>query len=86
MLQQFVSVALPIVMAVAIAAWLQNGRFTDLREDMNNGFGQIGKRLDRMDDRLDRVDDRLGRIEMTLREHGERLARVEERLSPFTLR
>jgi hypothetical protein len=48
-------------------------------EDWARAAGELGKRLDR----LDRLDTRLDRIESTvLRDHGERIARLEERTGP----
>lgn len=51
MLQQFTSVALPIILAFAIAAWLQNKRLED-----------IMRRLDAIESRLAGIDKRLGDI------------------------
>jgi hypothetical protein len=83
MLQQFLAVALPIcvtfIATIWFAQWSQNKRFDDmradmksLREDMNRGFDQVTQRL--------------GRIEASLGEHGERITRLEERLSPLARR
>jgi predicted nuclease with TOPRIM domain len=68
-LQQFLSVALPImvtlVATVWTAQWSQN------------------KRLDDLSKRLDEVIRRLERIESKLETHEERITRVEERTSPL---
>jgi len=71
---QFVQVALPIVLTIFIAAWLNskgmggvNRRIDDLRGDMNRRF--------------DAVEVRLGRIETKLDDHETRITRVEERTS-----
>jgi hypothetical protein len=44
-----------------------------VREDIRNLRGDLGVRLDRVDVRLDRIESTV------LREHGERIARLEER-------
>jgi predicted nuclease with TOPRIM domain len=68
-LQQFLSVALPImvtlVATVWTAQWSQN------------------KRLDDLSKRVDEVIRRLERIESKLETHEERITRVEERTSPL---
>jgi hypothetical protein len=57
------------------AVWI--GRLFDT---MNSRFDLIDQRLNRMDQRFDRIDQRLDRIEATvLRDHGERIARLEAR-------
>ena len=70
-LQQFVSVALPIMVTLVatiwVAQWSQNKRFDDLRSD----FGR----------RFDEVNARLARIEIKLDGHEERIVRLEERSS-----
>jgi len=80
---QFVQLALPIVLTIFIAAWM-NGRSIDginkriddlridlssLRVDMNTRFAEVNRRLDR--------------IEETLKTHSEKIAILEERTSPF---
>jgi len=91
MLQPFLSTALPIVIAVVIAAWL-NGkaidavhkRLDDMRSDFNNHLNAIERRFDAMDKRFDKIDARLERIEAKLDNHETRLVRLEERTSPLT--
>jgi hypothetical protein len=39
-----------------------------------HALGEVGKRLDRLDARLDRIE------QTVLRDHGERIARLEERI------
>jgi 23S rRNA C2498 (ribose-2'-O)-methylase RlmM len=72
-LQQFVSVALPIMVTMIItiwfATWSQNKRFDDLRFDMNRRFDEVNVRLERIEHKLDN--------------HEERIIRVEERTSPL---
>lgn len=69
---QFVQVALPIVLTIFIAAWM-NGRAMD----------SINKRIDDIVRRLDSIEVRLVAIEGRLADLGERLTRVEERTSPL---
>jgi hypothetical protein len=64
----FIQVALPIMLTFAAAAWWNNKRLDDLRNDMNRRFDEIIKRLDRID--------------ATLNNYGERIVRLEERTSP----
>jgi hypothetical protein len=70
-LQQFISVALPIMVTLVatiwIASWSQNKRFDDwtkrfeeLRADMNRRFDEQKSDMNR---RFDEVNARLGRIE-----------------------
>ena len=91
---QFVQVALPIVLTIFIAAWM-NGRsidginkriddlrsymtglhdglktdLTSLRADLNTSFGEVNRRLDRIDE--------------TLKAHSEKIAALDERTSPL---
>jgi archaellum component FlaC len=44
------------------------------------------KRIDDIMRRLDRIEDELRSIGKTLKEHGERLARLEERIPPLVHR
>jgi len=78
-LQQFLSVALPImvtlVATVWIAQWSQNKRFDDLKDDINRRFEEVHRRFDEVFKRLDR-------IEAKLDSHEERVVRLEERTSP----
>jgi predicted nuclease with TOPRIM domain len=75
-LQSFVTVALPIVIAITLATWTNNARITDLRNDMNRRFEEMNRRLDEVIKRLDR-------IELKLEGHEERIVRLEERTSPI---
>ena len=88
-LQQFVSVALPIMVTLVatiwIASWSQNKRFDDwtkrledLRGDLNGRFEELRSDMNR---RFGEVNVRLERIETKLDNHEERLVRVEERTS-----
>jgi hypothetical protein len=89
-IQQFMSVALPImvtlVATVWIAQWSQNKRFDDLKEDMNRRFEDINRRFDTLqidvNRRFDDVIKRLDRIEEKLDHHEQRIVRLEERTSP----
>jgi hypothetical protein len=68
--QPFVQVALPIIVALMLAAWMQNRRFDD-----------TNRRIDDGNRRIDEVIRRLERIETKLEGHNERIARLEERTS-----
>ena len=72
--QPFVQVALPIIVALMLAAWLQNKRF----DDLNRRIDDLNRRIDEF--RTD-VNQRLDRIETKLDNHTERITRLEERTS-----
>jgi hypothetical protein len=61
----FFTVALPILIGMFLTAWWQNRRIDDLKDTMNQRFGEVNKRLDKIDAKLD--------------DHTERIVRVEER-------
>jgi septal ring factor EnvC (AmiA/AmiB activator) len=72
----FVQVALPIMFTILIAAWINdkdfdgvNRRIDDQRSNMNERFGEVNRRLDRIDD--------------TLKTHSAQIASLEERVSPL---
>jgi hypothetical protein len=72
--QTFTLGALLIAVVGAQAFWI--GRALDgLRAEMYRGFDAINTRLDRLEARLDRLE------AVVLRDHGERIARLEERAS-----
>ena len=87
---QFVQVALPIVLTIFIAAWMNgraidginkriddvNRRFDDLRSDMNSRFVEVSRKFDEVNRRLDKIDAKLD-------EHGTRVTVLEERTSPL---
>jgi hypothetical protein len=83
---QFVQVALPIMITFAIAAWI-NGksidgvgkRIDDLRSEMSHRFEEIDRRFDEVFKRFDGID-------TLLREHDQKIVRLEERTSPLTRR
>jgi tetrahydromethanopterin S-methyltransferase subunit G len=90
-LQQFLSVALPIMVTLVatiwIAQWSQNKRFddvnnriSDLNSDLNARIADLRSDMNR---RFDEVNQRLERIESKLENHDQRLTRVEERTSPL---
>jgi len=76
---QFVQVALPIMITLAIAAWANK-----------SGIDGVNKRLDDLVARINHMEtsitERLDRIEATLRDHGERITRLDERTSPLARR
>ena len=57
--QPFVQVALPIIVALTLAAWLQNKRF----DDMNRRIDEVIKRLDRIETKLENHTERITRLE-----------------------
>jgi hypothetical protein len=77
-LQQFVSVALPIMLTLVVTIWLaswsQNKRFDDLRSDMSARFAEVHRRIDEILGRLDRIEKKLDG-------HEARIVRLEERTS-----
>ena len=77
-LQQFLSVALPIMVTLVatiwIAQWSQNKRF----DDMGKRFEDLGKRFDDLKSDMNR---RFDRVETKLDAHDERLVRLEDRAS-----
>lgn len=85
----FVQIALPIIVTLAIAAFVNNKAF----DGVHKGFDGIYKALDGVYKAIDgtnrRLDDivaRLGRIEVKLEDHADRIARLEERTSPIQSR
>lgn len=65
-----------VVMGV-LAFWIRAG-FQDLRSSMDQGFAAAERRVD---GRFDKVGERFDKVEVILREHGERLARMEGALA-----
>jgi hypothetical protein len=68
--QPFVQVALPIVVALTLAAWLQNKRFDDMnrrldefRADLNQFRNEVNHWLERIETKLDRHNDRITWLE-----------------------
>ncbi len=57
--QPFIQVALPIMVALTLAAWLQNKRF----DDVNRRIDEIIRRLDRIETKLDNHNERIARLE-----------------------
>jgi len=55
MIQQFTSVALPIILAFAIAAWLQNKRFDDIQKRLDDIIARLGKIEAKLDDHGERI-------------------------------
>ena len=72
--QPFIQVALPIIIALMLAAWMQNKRFDDLNRRIDDQNRLIGEFRHDMNQRLER-------IEAKLENHNERIARLEERTS-----
>ena len=87
--QPFFQVALPIVIALFVAIWVQNRSFDNLNkrfDDINGRFDDINKRIDDLRDalnrRLDEVIKRLDKIEVTLERHDHRITMLESRTLP----
>jgi hypothetical protein len=59
MTQQFTAIALPIILAFAIAAWLQNRSVVGIHKRLDD----IIARLDRIERKLDDYADRIARLE-----------------------
>ena len=76
---QFVQVALPIIITIAIAAFMNNRAF----DGIYKSFDGVYKALDAVNHRLDDIVARLGRIEVKLEDHADRIAGLEERTSPL---
>jgi GTPase len=57
--QPFIQVALPIMVALTLAAWLQNKRF----DDVNRRIDEVIRRLDRIETKLDNHNERIARLE-----------------------
>ena len=79
-----------VVMGV-LAFWIRAG-FQDLRSSMEQGFAAAERRVDgrfdtvdgrfdTVDGRFEKVGERFDKVEVILREHGERLARMEGALA-----
>jgi hypothetical protein len=84
---QFVQVALPIVLTIFIAAWMNgrsidgiNKRIDDLRIDLR---GDLSSLRSEMNNRFGEVNRRLDRIDETLKTHSEKIAGLDERTSPL---
>jgi hypothetical protein len=81
--QPFFQVALPIIIAFAIATLFQSRRIGDLGKRLDD----MGKRIDDLRDslnrRLDAIEVRLSRIEELLFDHDRRIMLLEERTSPL---
>ena len=67
-----VQITLPIMITILLAVWASQGAFGAAVVSQN-------RRLDDIVGRLTAIEHRLANIEQVLREHGERLTRLEER-------
>jgi hypothetical protein len=69
--------AITIGVVGAQAFWIARA-LDALRDEMHRGFELVDLRFERVDRRFERVEQRLDRIEgSVLRDHGERIARLE---------
>jgi hypothetical protein len=76
---QFVSVAIPIVLAIGLSSWWNNKRLDDFKDAMSERFAEVNRRFDQVFKRLDTID-------ATLKTHGEKIAILEDRSSPIVRR
>ena len=81
---QFVQVALPIVLTIFIAAWINGAECVDRGLDGVNKAVGIG--FDGVNKRFDDVNRRLDRIEAKLDNHSERIVKLEAQASPIVRR
>lgn len=71
-LETLTAVAAIVVPMISLQTfWIARG-FSSLER-------QLGARIDRVEHRLDRVEQRLDHIDRALRDHGERITRLESR-------
>jgi hypothetical protein len=65
---------------IALQSFWLNRVLAMFKEGVDRRFQQVDHRFERVESRLDRIESRLDRIELgVVREHGERIARLEER-------
>ena len=87
--QPFVQIALPLLLGMFLTAWAaittnnkrfedMNKRFDDLSREMNRRFEDMSREMNR---RFDEVLKRLDSIDSILRNHENRITRIEERSS-----
>ena len=74
--QPFFQITVPLLIGLFLAAWLQNKRF----DDVNGRFSDLRSDLNR---RLDEITQSLKRIEQKLDNHEGRIITLEERTSPI---
>ena len=78
-----VQITLPIIVAMFGSLWIgisiQNKRFDDINKRMDDLRGDMNRGFDRVTKRLDDID-------TTLKVHGERIAKLEERIPPLVHR
>ncbi|MBI3948999.1 MAG: hypothetical protein HY314_00880 [Acidobacteria bacterium] len=65
----FTATALPIVLAIFVAAWIQSGR-----------FDEISKRIDSVERRIDRIEQRMDHIEQTNQQILSKLQEMSQRV------
>ena len=74
---------MPIVMAIFIAAWLQNKHFDVLNGRMNGLDGRIQALERRIENLEKQIQDMRTEIMSILRDMDRRITRLEERSSPI---
>jgi uncharacterized protein YPO0396 len=81
--QPFIQITLPILIGfVAVGVW-QNKRIDDFRADLKQFRTEVNTRFDKMEARF---DGRFDRVDALLKNHGERIAVLEDRSSPLARR
>jgi uncharacterized protein YoxC len=90
---QFVQVALPLMVTLTIAAWVNSKgidglgkRIDDLRSEMNRRFEDVNRRFDDVNRQFTEVNRRFDKVDDLLNGHDQRIVRLEERTSPLTRR
>ena len=83
--EPFVQVALPIVVTLILAIFVQNKRLDEMSKRFDDRLDEMSKRFedrfDAMDRRIDEIVRRLERIETKLDNHESRIAVLEDRTS-----
>jgi hypothetical protein len=64
----FIQVALPVVMTVSAAEWLNGKRLNKLRSEMHRQFDTVELRFDGIDSRFDALDLRFDGMERRFRD------------------
>lgn len=65
-LQQFLTIALPVIFTILVAAWMNSRALNRRFEGTNAAINGIYKRLDLLGSLLDRMEPRLKRVETKL--------------------
>jgi hypothetical protein len=94
----FTQVALPIMFTILVAAWINSRGIDGVHKAMDKGLDAVNHRIDDLRDslraeigslrgdmnrRFAEVNSRLDGIDKKLDDHGTRITRLEEQVSPF---